>query len=79
VRLFTTEFTKLVLIANIIAWPVAYILMQRWLSHFAYRIELGLPVFIGSGLLALLIAWLTIALVAARAADARPILALRYE
>jgi putative ABC transport system permease protein len=79
VRLFTTEFTKLVLVANVIAWPVAYILMQRWLANFAYRIDLGPVVFIASGFIALLIAWLTIAAVAARAADSRPILALRYE
>ena len=52
-RLFATEFGVLVLIANVIAWPVAYFAMQRWLSGFAYRIELGPFVFVASALLAL--------------------------
>ena len=42
VRLFTAEFSRLVLLANVVAWPVAYFVMQRWLAGFAYRIELGL-------------------------------------
>jgi putative ABC transport system permease protein len=79
VTLLTVEFGALVLIANVIAWPVAYFAMQRWLSGFAYRIELGPFEFIASGLLALAVASLTVALVANRAARARPVAALRYE
>jgi putative ABC transport system permease protein len=79
VKLFCTEFGALVLIANVIAWPVAYFAMQRWLSGFAYRTELGPFVFVASGLLALAIATLTIALVATRAARAKPAISLRYE
>jgi putative ABC transport system permease protein len=79
VRLFTAEFGVLVLIANVIAWPIAYFAMQRWLTGFAYRIELGPAVFVASGLLALAIATLTVAAVAGRAARAKPITALRYE
>jgi putative ABC transport system permease protein len=79
VRLFTAEFSKLVLIANVIAWPVAFLLMQRWLAGFAYRIELGLLPFVGAALLALLVACATVAAVAARAAAAKPLHALRYE
>jgi putative ABC transport system permease protein len=79
VQLFATEFGVLVLIANVIAWPVAYFAMQRWLSGFAYRIELGPLVFVASGMLALVIASLTVAFVATRAARAKPVASLRYE
>lgn len=79
VRQFVTEFGALVLVANLIAWPIAYIAMRRWLSGFAYRIELGPLVFIASGLMALAVATLTVAAVASRAARAKPVTALRYE
>jgi putative ABC transport system permease protein len=79
VKLFATEFGALVLIANVIAWPVAYFAMQRWLSGFAYRIELDLRVFVASGLVAFVVAVLTVALVATRAARAKPVITLRYE
>jgi putative ABC transport system permease protein len=79
VRLLTAEFGVLVVVANLIAWPIAYVLMQRWLAGFAYRIELGPFVFVASGLLALAIATLTVAAVATRAARAKPVTALRYE
>ena len=79
VRLFATEFGVLVLLANVVAWPVAYFAMQRWLAGFAYRIELGPFVFVASALLALLVAMLTVALVATRAARAKPVTTLRYE
>jgi putative ABC transport system permease protein len=79
VKLFATEFGALVLIANVIAWPVAYFTMQRWLSGFAYRIELGPFVFVASAALALVVAMLTVALVATGAARAKPVATLRYE
>lgn len=79
VVLFSSDFSKLVLIANVIAWPVAYVAMNRWLEQFAYRIDLTPLVFIGSGLIALCIAWVTVGGTAAKAASAKPVLALRYE
>jgi putative ABC transport system permease protein len=79
VRLFTTEFSRLVLLANLVAWPIAYFVMQRWLQGFAYRIDLGVTLFIGSALVALAVALLTVGGVAARAASAKPLNALRYE
>jgi putative ABC transport system permease protein len=79
VRLFTFEFGALVLLANLLAWPAAFVLMRRWLAMFSYRVELGATVFVASGLLALLIASLTVAAVASRAARAKPVKALRYE
>lgn len=79
VILLTSDFSKLVLISNLIAWPVAYYAMNRWLENFAYRIDLSPLVFIGSGLIALCIAWVTVGGTAAKAASAKPVLALRYE
>jgi len=81
VMLLTSDFTKLVLLANVIAWPVAYYFMSQWLTRFVYKApfsEWGW-LFVASALVALGAAWLTIALQAGRAATARPVMALRYE
>ncbi len=75
----TKEFTKWVLIANVIAWPVAYFLMNRWLANFAYRIDLGIGIFVLSGLAALVIAWLTVSYQSAKAALSNPAEALKNE
>ncbi|HEX9970971.1 MAG TPA: FtsX-like permease family protein, partial [bacterium] len=73
------DFTKWVLIANLIAWPVAYYLMTKWLQDFAYRIEMDWWVFVLSGMIALLIALVTVGCQAIKPATANPIDALRYE
>ncbi len=77
--LISGEFGKLVLVANLVAWPVAYFLMQRWLASFAYRIDMSAWVFVAAALGAFAIACLTVGSVAARAASTKPINALRYE
>ena len=79
VLLLTSDFSKLVLLSNLLAWPVAWYLMSRWLENFAYRIDLGLLPFVVAALTALVIAWLTVGGLAARAAWGKPALALRYE
>ena len=79
VRLLVWQFSKPVVIANIIAWPIAWWLMRDWLNTFSDRIALGPQWFIGAGLLALLIATATIISHALRIARANPIHALRYE
>lgn len=79
VRLFAAEFGVLVLLANVIAWPVAYFAMQRWLAGFSYRIDLEPLAFVASTALALGVALFTVALVASRAARAKPVATLRYE
>ncbi|MEE4164106.1 MAG: ABC transporter permease [Woeseiaceae bacterium] len=81
VLLLTSDFTKLVLLANLIAWPVAWYFMNQWLMRFAYKAPLGewAWVFVASAIAALAAAWVTIALQAGRAATSRPVLALRYE
>jgi putative ABC transport system permease protein len=77
--LMTKDFTKWVLLANIIAWPVAWYAANKWLENFAYRIDLTIWPFLLSGLLALLIALLTVSWQAIRTATANPVEALRYE
>ncbi len=79
VLLISGEFGKLVLIANLVAWPAAYFLMQRWLASFAYRIDMSVWVFVASAVCAFVIACVTVGSVAARAASTKPINALRYE
>ncbi|MEM9305033.1 MAG: ABC transporter permease [Pseudomonadota bacterium] len=79
VLLLTKEFSVLVLIANIIAWPVAWYFMSDWLTRFAFRIELGPLLFGAAALAAFLIAWVTVATQAGKAAMSRPVNALRYE
>lgn len=75
----TKEFTQGVLMANLITWPIAYFVMNRWLQNFVYRINLGLDVFIASALLTLFTAMITVVFRAVRAASADPIEPLRYE
>jgi len=77
--LLSKDFTKLVAVAFIIAAPLAYFAMQRWLQDFAYRTALSPAVFVLAGLLALLIAWLTVSYQAIKAALTNPVQALRYE
>ena len=77
--LLNWQFVKPVLLANLIAWPVAYVLMKGWLQNFTIRIDLGLMLFIGAGLIALLIAMITVSTQSLKVARARPIHALRHE
>jgi putative ABC transport system permease protein len=79
VRLLVWQFTRPVILANIIAWPVAWWLMRDWLNTFDDRIALGPTPFVLAGLLALVIAVGTIAAHAVKVASANPIRALRYE
>ena len=79
VRLLAWQFSKPVIIANLIAWPIAWWAMREWLNTFDARIDLGPTPFVLAGLLALVIAIGTIAGHAFRVARANPILALRYE
>ena len=81
VKLLVWQFSKPVLIANIIAWPIAYLAMSRWLESFVYRIDnmiiMGLCML--AGLFALLFAWVTVAGNSFNVAKENPINALRYE
>ena len=79
IRLLAWQFSKPVIVANLIAWPVAWWAMREWLNTFDARIDLGPAPFVLAGLLALVIAIGTIAGHALKVARANPINALRYE
>jgi putative ABC transport system permease protein len=67
------------LAANIIAWPVGYILMRNWLQNYPYRISIGVTIFMFSAVAALGIALLTVGFQAVKAAVANPADSIRYE
>lgn len=79
VTLLTRDFSKLVLFANIIAWPVAWYFMNSWLQSFAYRVSLGVGIFIFAAFLAWLIAAATVGSLSAITANANPTRSLRHE
>jgi len=78
-RLLSTDFVKLVLIASVIAFPVAWWAMHNWLQDYQYRIEISWWIFIAAGALALMIALFTISFQAIKAAMANPVKSLRTE
>lgn len=79
VRLLSVGFLRLVVMSVLIASPITFLVMNRWLRDFAYRIDIGWVVFVGTAVTALLISFFTIALQAARAARANPVGNLRSE
>ncbi len=79
VKDLTFQFLAWVLIANVIAWPAAYYYLGNWLKDYPYRVDLSIWIFIASGIVALLIAALTVSFQAFRAASANPVESLRYE
>ncbi len=79
VMMLSREFIKWVMIANVIAWPVSYYVMNKWLQNFAYRIPVSLLIFLLSAALALIISILTIIFQTLRVAKANPVDCLRYE
>jgi putative ABC transport system permease protein len=77
--LLSKEFIRWVLLANLIAWPIAYFVMNKWLENFAYRIQIGVGAFLVSGAIALLIAYLTVSYQSIKTARTNPVNSLRYE
>ncbi len=77
--LLCREFTLLVLLANLVAWPVIYLAMHNWLAGFAYRTAIGWEIFFFAGVLALVIALFTVSYQAFKAALSNPVRALKYE
>lgn len=77
--LLTREFNKLVLIAFILAIFPVYYLMNGWLNNFAFRISMGIWVFVMGGIVSLIISWVTVSFQAQKAARANPMEALKYE
>lgn len=79
VTLLSKDFLKLVVIAIVIASPLAWYIMHNWLQDFAYRVNIGWLVFVIAGIIAVLIAFITISFQAIRAANANPVKSLRTE
>lgn len=77
--LFSTEFTTSIVLANLVAWPVAYYSMNKWLANFAYRIDLGIGIFALSALMTFAVALITVGWQSLKAATANPVDSLRYE
>ena len=77
--LLSKEFARWVLLANVIAWPVAYLLARRWLENFAYRTTIDGEMFVLAGVFALVLALLTVSYQSVKAARANPAEALKYE
>lgn len=75
----TKVFAKLVVISNLIAWPIAYYIIHLWLQNFAYHTGISLAIFLLSSLIAFVIAFLTISYQSIKAARSNPINSLRYE
>jgi putative ABC transport system permease protein len=79
IRLLSREIVILVMIAGVLALPVAYLVIIKWLETFAYRTEITLTLFLLSGLVVMAIALATVSYQSIRAARANPVESLRYE
>ena len=79
VILLSKDFAKWIVIANLVAWPIAYFIMYKWLEDFAYRTEITIWAFAATGSAALVIAFITIGFQSIKAATANPVKSLRYE
>ena len=73
------EFAILIVIANVVVWPLALLIMNKWLQDFAYRVQLGVWIFILASASALLVSLLSVSWQTVRAARANPVDSLRYE
>ena len=78
-QLLSREFIKWVIIANIFAWPAGYFVMNWWLENFAYRISIGVDLFLIAGCTALVISLVTVSYQALKAALKNPAESLRFE
>lgn len=79
ILLLSRDFVQLVALAFVLAGPIAYLVMDRWLESFAYRTTVGVGIFLLTGGLALMIALSTVSYQSVRAAMRNPVEALRYE
>ena len=77
--LLNKDFLKLILMANVISWPISWILMNSWLENFPYRVGLSWSTFVLMGLLTLFVTLVTVSIQTLRASFANPSNSLRYE
>ncbi len=78
-RMLSADFAKWVFLASVVAWPLAYFISREWLGQFAYRVNLGIWIFLISTVFTLLVALLTVSYQALKAATSNPVESLRYE
>jgi len=79
ILLLSKEFIRWVVLANIIAWPVAYFTMNKWLQNFAYRTDVNIVLFLFAAVMALAVAGMTVSVQSVKAAVANPVNSLKYE
>jgi putative ABC transport system permease protein len=79
VKLMSSDFLKLVVIANIIGWPIAWYLMNSWLKGFAYQVNISAWVFGGTGIAVILIAFTSILYHVLKASQVNPIKSIKNE
>ncbi len=79
VKLLSVDFTRWVVLANFIAWPLTWYAMNLWLDEFVYRMNMNVGIFLISGLSVIIIALLTIGMQTIKAANSNPVKALKYE
>lgn len=79
ILMLSREYIRIILISNVIAWPLAYYAMNKWLEGFAFRVDIGWQLFLLAGLSTALVALLTVSFQSIKAAVSNPIKALRTE
>lgn len=79
VMLLSKEFLKLIIIANVVAWPITYFVMNKWLQNFVYRTGMNVFIFLTSAVVALVIATITVFSQSVKAAHSNPVEILRHE
>jgi putative ABC transport system permease protein len=81
VTLFLWQFSQPIALANLLAWPFGFWAITQWMQRFPYQLDVAIVVLSGlvASIVALLIAWVTVGVMAAKAATVKPVLALRYE
>jgi putative ABC transport system permease protein len=79
ITLLDSEFLKWFLVANLIAWPVSYLVMRRWIQKFAYRTNISLEIFLLAGIIGLTVALVTVSMQTLKAAHANPADSLKHE
>ena len=78
-KMLSKDFIKLVLIANVFAWPISFLLAKNWLTNFSYQIDMPILPYLFATMLAVFIALITVSSQAYYAANSDPVDALKYE
>ena len=77
--LFVRDYTRLIILANLIAWPITYWIANKWLEGYAYKVSISWTMFAGAALLTICIALITVSFQTIKAAIVNPVKSLRSE